>query len=142
MPRGVSVRSSIIRTLQEREWIRVVGHRDIPGKPALFGTTRAFLDYFNLASLDDLPSLAEIRDMADLEPELDLEPPRDAEGDEFAEAEAAPGNDDSGAEEPPATDESDADPDEAAPEAVVDLDTEDDGGFDDEDWDGADGSRP
>jgi segregation and condensation protein B len=79
--RGVSVRSSIIRTLQEREWIRVVGHRDVPGKPALFGTTKAFLDYFNLASLDDLPSLAEIRDMADIEPELDLEPPpEDDEG--------------------------------------------------------------
>jgi segregation and condensation protein B len=72
--RGVSVRSTIIRTLQEREWIRVVGHRDVPGKPALFGTTKAFLDYFNLASLDDLPSLAEIADMDSLEPELDLEP--------------------------------------------------------------------
>ena len=72
--RGVSVRSNIIRTLQEREWIRVVGHRDVPGKPALFGTTRAFLDYFNLASLDELPSLAEIRDMDTLEPELDFEP--------------------------------------------------------------------
>jgi segregation and condensation protein B len=72
--RGVSVRSTIIRTLQEREWIRVVGHRDVPGKPALFGTTKAFLDYFNLASLDDLPSLAEIADMGSLEPELDLEP--------------------------------------------------------------------
>jgi segregation and condensation protein B len=71
--RGVSVRSSIIRTLQEREWIRVVGHRDVPGKPALFGTTRAFLDYFGLGSLDDLPSLAEIKDMENLEPELDLE---------------------------------------------------------------------
>jgi segregation and condensation protein B len=71
--RGVSVRSSIIRSLQEREWIRVVGHRDVPGKPALFGTTRAFLDYFNLSSLDDLPSLAEIRDMTELEPELDLD---------------------------------------------------------------------
>jgi segregation and condensation protein B len=68
------VRSNIIRTLQEREWIRVVGHRDVPGKPALFGTTRAFLDYFNLSSLDDLPSLAEIRDMDSLEPELDLQP--------------------------------------------------------------------
>ena len=78
--RGVSVRSSIIRTLQEREWIRVVGHRDVPGKPALFGTTRAFLDYFNLASLDDLPSLAEIRDMAELEPELDLEMHVDEDG--------------------------------------------------------------
>ena len=72
--RGVSVRSNIIRTLQEREWIRVVGHRDVPGKPALFGTTKVFLDYFNLKSLDDLPSLAEIRDMDTLEPELDLEP--------------------------------------------------------------------
>ncbi|NNJ66254.1 MAG: SMC-Scp complex subunit ScpB [Xanthomonadales bacterium] len=71
--RGVSVRSSIIRTLQEREWIRVVGHRDVPGKPALFGTTKAFLDYFSLASLDDLPSLAEIRDMDSIEPELDFD---------------------------------------------------------------------
>jgi segregation and condensation protein B len=71
--RGVSVRSTIIRTLQEREWIRVVGHRDIPGKPALFGTTKAFLDYFNLASLDDLPSLAEIKDMDSIEPELEFE---------------------------------------------------------------------
>ncbi len=139
--RGVSVRSSIIRTLQEREWIRVVGHRDIPGKPALFGTTRAFLDYFNLASLDDLPSLAEIRDMADLEPELDLEPPRDAESDEFAEADAAPGAGDAGAE-PSETDEAEADPEELAADDVVDLDTEDDSGFDDEDEDGADGSRP
>jgi len=72
--RGVSVRSNIIRTLQEREWIRVVGHRDVPGKPALFGTTKIFLDYFNIKSLDDLPSLAEIRDMDSIEPELDLEP--------------------------------------------------------------------
>ena len=74
--RGVSVRSTIIRTLQEREWIRVIGHRDVPGKPALFGTTKVFLDYFNLVSLDDLPSLAEIMDMDNLEPELDLEPVR------------------------------------------------------------------
>ena len=74
--RGVSVRSNIIRTLQEREWIRVIGHRDVPGKPALFGTTKVFLDYFNLMSLDDLPSLAEIMDMGSLEPELDLEPAR------------------------------------------------------------------
>lgn len=72
--RGVAVSTSIIRTLQEREWIRVVGHRDVPGKPALFGTTREFLDYFNLKNLDDLPTLAEIRDMENLEPELDLEP--------------------------------------------------------------------
>lgn len=71
--RGVSLSSGIIRTLQEREWIRVVGHRDVPGKPALFGTTRAFLDYFNLSSLDDLPTLAEIRDIGRLEPELEFE---------------------------------------------------------------------
>ncbi len=76
--RGVSVSTNIVRTLQEREWIRVVGHRDVPGKPALFGTTRAFLDYFNLASLDDLPTLAEIRDMGSIEPELELEATDDA----------------------------------------------------------------
>ena len=89
--RGVSVRSNIIRTLQEREWIRVVGHRDVPGKPALFGTTRAFLDYFNLKSLDDLPSLAEIKDMESFEPELNLQvaveaPKTQASGEEPAAA--------------------------------------------------------
>ncbi len=76
--RGVSVSSNIIRTLQEREWIRVVGHRDVPGKPALFGTTKAFLDYFDLSSLDDLPTLAEIADLESIEPELALEPAMDA----------------------------------------------------------------
>ncbi len=77
--RGVSVRTNIIRTLQEREWIRVVGHRDVPGKPALFSTTKVFLDYFNLKSLDDLPSLAEIMDMESIEPELELEPVNEPE---------------------------------------------------------------
>jgi len=72
--RGVSVSTNIVRTLQEREWIRVVGHRDVPGKPALFGTTKVFLDFFDLQNLDDLPTLAEIRDMENLEPELQLEP--------------------------------------------------------------------
>ncbi len=71
--RGVSLSSNIIRSLQEREWVRIVGHRDVPGKPALFGTTRGFLDYFNLTSLDQLPTLAEIRDMESLEPELVFE---------------------------------------------------------------------
>ena len=89
--RGVSVSTSIIRTLQEREWIRVVGHRDVPGKPALFGSTKGFLDYFDLQNLDDLPTLAEIRDMENLEPELDLEPAPAAfdvrESDELPEAE-------------------------------------------------------
>jgi len=76
--RGVSVSTNIIRTLQEREWIRVVGHRDVPGKPALFGTTHTFLDAFGLQNLDDLPTLAEIRDMEILEPELQLEVPAQA----------------------------------------------------------------
>lgn len=70
--RGVSVSTSIIRTLEEREWIRIVGYRDVPGKPALYGTTKAFLDYFGLKSLDDLPSLAAIRDIGDMAPELDF----------------------------------------------------------------------
>lgn len=71
--RGVSVSSNILRTLQERDWVRVIGHRDVPGRPELLGTTRAFLDYFNLKSLDELPTLAEIKDIDNLEPELELE---------------------------------------------------------------------
>ncbi|HEY3487147.1 MAG TPA: SMC-Scp complex subunit ScpB [Gammaproteobacteria bacterium] len=71
--RGVSISTNITRTLQEREWVKVVGHRDVPGKPALFGTTREFLDYFNLKSLDELPTLAELKDLDSLYPELDLE---------------------------------------------------------------------
>ncbi len=75
--RGVSVSTQIMRTLQEREWIRVVGHRDLPGRPAMFGTTRKFLDYFNLKSLDELPSLAALRDVDDLHLELDLKFPEE-----------------------------------------------------------------
>ena len=71
--RGVGVSSNIIRTLLDREWIRVVGHRDVPGRPAMFATTKQFLDYFNLKSLQDLPPLSEIRDLAEDEPEFDLE---------------------------------------------------------------------
>lgn len=73
--RGVTVSTGIMRTLQERGWVRVIGHRDVPGRPALYGTTRAFLDYFNLASLEQLPSLLELRDVAPEHPELDLGPP-------------------------------------------------------------------
>jgi len=61
--RGVSVSSSIMKTLMEREWVRIVGHRDVPGKPGLYATTKAFLDYFGLKSLSDLPPLAEVRDL-------------------------------------------------------------------------------
>jgi segregation and condensation protein B len=71
--RGVSVSSHIIKTLVEREWVRVIGHRDVPGKPAIFGSTKEFLDYFNLKSLDELPSLAEIKDLDKIAPELALE---------------------------------------------------------------------
>ena len=70
--RGVSVSTNITRTLLERGWVRVVGHRDVPGKPAMFGTTREFLDYFGLKRLDDLPPLSEIQDLEALAPELDL----------------------------------------------------------------------
>lgn len=77
--RGVSVSSSIIKTLQEREWVRVVGHRDVPGRPAMYATTRQFLDYFGLRSLDQLPSLTEIRDLDDIHPELGFDSQTDAE---------------------------------------------------------------
>ena len=70
--RGVAVSSHIIKTLQERDWIRIVGHKEMPGRPALLGTTRQFLDYFNLKSLDEMPSLSEIQDIDKLYPELDL----------------------------------------------------------------------
>lgn len=65
--RGVSVSSNIMRSLQEREWIRVVGYREVPGKPAMFATTKAFLDYFNLKGLDELPSLMALRDLSEIE---------------------------------------------------------------------------
>jgi len=71
--RGVSVSSHIVKTLSEREWVRVLGHKDVPGRPSMYGTTREFLDYFNLKSLDDLPSLAELKDLDKLNPELALE---------------------------------------------------------------------
>jgi segregation and condensation protein B len=73
--RGVAVSTNIIKTLHEREWIRVVGHRDVPGRPAMYATTRHFLDYFNLKSLDQLPALAEIRDLDTLNAELGFSHP-------------------------------------------------------------------
>jgi segregation and condensation protein B len=95
--RGVVVSSNIIKTMEEREWIRVVGYRDVPGKPALFGTTRAFLDYFNLKSLDQLPPLSEIRDMEDPQLRFEQDPlpvriardlPIDPDGDDLVDAQA------------------------------------------------------
>ncbi len=88
--RGVAVSSNIIKTLHEREWIRVVGHRDVPGRPAMYATTRQFLDYFNLKSLDQLPALADIRDLETLNAELGFsEPLPGTEGE--GENKAAPG---------------------------------------------------
>jgi segregation and condensation protein B len=69
--RGVTVSSEIIKTLIERDWIREVGRKEVPGRPALYATTRAFLEYFNLTSLEDLPTLAQIRDIAEISAELD-----------------------------------------------------------------------
>lgn len=70
--RGVTVSSTIMHTLHERNWIRVVGHREVPGRPELLGTTREFLDYFGLKSLDDLPTLAELQDLDGIKEQLDL----------------------------------------------------------------------
>src|SRR3984885_11715612 len=76
--RGVAVNPNIIKTLHERNWIRVVGHRDVPGKPELLGTTRDFLDYFSLKKLDDLPTLAQLKELEDLRVQLSL-PGEDAQ---------------------------------------------------------------
>ncbi|AQY68116.1 SMC-Scp complex subunit ScpB [Pseudomonas veronii] len=88
--RGVAVNSHIVKTLLEREWIRIVGYRDVPGKPAMFATTKVFLDHFNLKNLDDLPPLAELREM-ETEPELDFDDaPVPASLQELADATAEP----------------------------------------------------
>jgi segregation and condensation protein B len=97
--RGVGVSTNIVKTLEEREWIRVVGYRDVPGKPELFGTTKHFLDYFNLKSLDELPPLAEIHDVEDFDFQMTLAPIASAE---------------ESADEPDATTSSESDPDQAA----------------------------
>jgi segregation and condensation protein B len=123
--RGVAVNPNIIKTLLERSWIRVVGHRDVPGRPELLGTTREFLDYFSLQRLDELPTLAQLKELEDLRVQLSLpgaepaieagtaaaEPPDAAGGlaaaadDEDRAAEAGePGADEAGADEPGAAD--------------------------------------
>ena len=90
--RGVSLSSSIMKTLHEREWIRIAGHKELPGRPAVYATTKAFLDHFNLASLGELPPIEELRDIVEVHPELDLtlgDEAAPAEGAEAAEAGAA-----------------------------------------------------
>lgn len=116
--RGVAVNSNIIKALEEREWIRVVGHRDVPGKPALFGTTKTFLDYFGLKRLDELPPLSELKDLGELEPQFQFDgavaqmQPIAAGGLEQGMGMDGAGNDDVEAHEPDhstASDEDDAD---------------------------------
>jgi segregation and condensation protein B len=122
--RGVTVNPNIIKTLLERSWIRVVGHRDVPGKPELLGTTRDFLDYFSLQKLDDLPTLAQLKELEDLRVQLSLpgaDPMVDADavaGDSALAADSTSeaasddsGSDDHAADEPGA-DEAAADDDE------------------------------
>jgi segregation and condensation protein B len=82
--RGVSVSSNTVKTLLEREWIKVVGHKEVPGRPALYGSTKKFLDYFNLKTLNELPSLAELADLDQEHPELDLGGPADVGGEDQA----------------------------------------------------------
>jgi len=123
--RGVGVASSIVKTLEEREWVRVVGYRDLPGKPALFGTSKAFLDYFNLKSLDQLPPLSEIRDIEDLDPQFVFAtndgaiPATLADDTDETSADTMPANDETRAEDAPSPD----DPADAHAETVVRDDT-------------------
>ena len=112
--RGVAVSSNIIQALEEREWIRVVGHRDVPGKPALFGTTKGFLDYFGLKRLDELPPLSELRDLGELEPQLPLDSDgqpagKIAAGVATADADADGDIDDTAANDADGDDDADAD---------------------------------
>ena len=115
--RGVAVSSNIIQALEEREWIRVVGHRDVPGKPALYGTTKGFLDYFGLKRLDELPPLSELKDIGELEPQLQFDDGMPV-GNMALEGDAA------GNEIPSATDEPEAAPGERAADVNDDIASE------------------
>jgi segregation and condensation protein B len=103
--RGVAVNPNIIKTLLERGWIRVIGHRDVPGRPELLGTTREFLDYFSLKKLDDLPTLAQLKELEDLRVQLSLPGAGPAVGDTSADdagaaaAASAPAGGDSASED-------------------------------------------
>lgn len=137
--RGVAVNSNIIRALEEREWIRVVGHRDVPGRPELLGTTRGFLDYFGLTRLDELPPLSELKDFGELEPQLrfkgDETPADDTQADDTASDQDAPDDSalpvggmplDASAATPSAGTDTDAGPDLPAGSDTADADPEHD----------------
>jgi len=119
--RGVAVNANMVKALEEREWIRVVGHRDVPGRPELFGTTKTFLDYFGLKSLDALPPLAELKDIPDLEPQLpfDVDPAVVANAAMAMADDELPADDDAAAD-----DEADADYTEADADAASTTDPE------------------
>ena len=130
--RGVAVSSNTIQALEEREWIRVVGHRDVPGKPALFGTTKIFLDYFGLKRLEDLPPLSELKDIGELEPQLfdtDIPAPAGIPLPEVAENEATADESESDASietqhnEDPADDAQDSSPEEISTEEHDDTES-------------------
>lgn len=106
--RGVAVSTNIMKTLLEREWVKVVGHRDVPGRPAMYATTRQFLDYFDIKSLSDLPSLAELRDIENINAELDLGEPDILANEPSASEEPSAGEEPSASEEPSAGEESSA----------------------------------
>jgi segregation and condensation protein B len=114
--RGVAVNPNIIKTLHERNWIRVVGHRDVPGKPELLGTTREFLDYFSLKKLDDLPTLAQLKELEDLRVQLTL-PGAEAEvlTDPPGPLDAAADIDPTADVDPPADDDEEPSAESAAP---------------------------
>jgi segregation and condensation protein B len=126
--RGVGISTTIMRTLHDRNWIRVVGHREVPGRPELLGTTREFLDYFGLRSLEDLPTLADVQDLEDLKVQLDLPEPQGPVGEASEPAAATVGVEsvdlsaddelpDDGHEEPEST--RDRDPDGGASTLVA-----------------------
>jgi segregation and condensation protein B len=129
--RGVAVNPNIIKTLLERSWIRVVGHRDVPGKPELLGTTREFLDYFSLKKLDDLPTLAQLKELEDLRVQLTL-PGADpqvaiaAEADAGGDADIDAGPDSSEDEEADSAGTLDADSDSPRPHGLVASGSQDD----------------
>jgi segregation and condensation protein B len=137
--RGVAVSSNIIQALEEREWIRVVGHRDVPGRPALFGTTRGFLDYFGLKRLDELPPLSELKDIGELEPQLPLDPDNAPARAGIAGDATGQAQDDAGNDDADIADGGDAEgSDDATPAITGDGDYNDDIVDDAGDSDGAD----
>lgn len=126
--RGVATNSNIIKALEEREWIRVVGHRDIPGRPELLGTTKGFLDYFGLKRLDELPALSELKDFGELEPQFQFDGEARAVGGIAADGEASAEDGDIAANDASAADDGegaeDAPTDETALAGAHDADAE------------------